>query len=101
MEYEAAVALVTLAELPQIGERRLQHAQSVAQDRGIALPELVDAMLGPAAARPYRLPPRARLRLEGDRLWHAAHCRALVARLSACGASICQPGEATYPRRWQ
>jgi predicted Rossmann fold nucleotide-binding protein DprA/Smf involved in DNA uptake len=101
MEYETAIALMTLAELPQIGERRLQRAHAVAQDQGIALRDLIDSMLGPAAARPYRLPPRARMRLEGDRLWHAAHCRALVARLAACGARICQPGDASYPRRWQ
>jgi predicted Rossmann fold nucleotide-binding protein DprA/Smf involved in DNA uptake len=101
MEYDTAIALMTLAELPQIGERRLQHAQSAAQDQGMALRDLIDSMFQPAAARPYRLPPRARLRLERDRLWHAAHCRALVARLAACGASICQPGDAPYPRRWQ
>jgi predicted Rossmann fold nucleotide-binding protein DprA/Smf involved in DNA uptake len=50
--------------------------------------------------REYGLPAAARTRLERDRLWHTAHCRALVAHLAAAGAVVCQPGDRDYPRRW-
>jgi predicted Rossmann fold nucleotide-binding protein DprA/Smf involved in DNA uptake len=99
MDYDASVALVTIAELPRVGERRLQRVQREARGRGVPLADVV-ALDRMALAREYGLPAPALARLERDRFWHAAHCRALVARLAACGARICQPGEADYPSAW-
>jgi predicted Rossmann fold nucleotide-binding protein DprA/Smf involved in DNA uptake len=99
MEYETALALVTLAELPRVGERRLLRVQALARRRGLALARVV-ALAPGALAREYGLPAAALARLERNRLWHTAHCRALVASLAACGARLCQPGDAHYPRRW-
>lgn len=99
MDYDAAVALLTLAELPRVGERRLRRLQALARWQGVPLTRVVDLATG-AGAHQYRLPAIARTRLARDRFWHTAHCRALVARLAACGACVCQPGEAPYPQRW-
>jgi predicted Rossmann fold nucleotide-binding protein DprA/Smf involved in DNA uptake len=99
MEYAAALALVTLAELPRVGERRLLRMQALARGRMVALSQLVG--LPPQSwARDYGLPLPARERLERDGFWHTAHCRALVARLNACGARVCARGEPPYPERW-
>lgn len=99
MDYETALALVTLAELPRVGERRLLRVQARAHGRGVPLTRVV-ALTPDALGREYGLPAAARARLERDRLWHAAHCRALVAHLAAYGALVCQPGDRDYPRRW-
>jgi len=99
MDYDASVALITLAELPRVGERRLQRVQREARGRGMALARVL-ALGSVALARDYGLPAPALARLQRDRFWHTAHCRALVARLAACGARICQPGDAQYPSRW-
>jgi predicted Rossmann fold nucleotide-binding protein DprA/Smf involved in DNA uptake len=99
VDYDASVALITLAELPRVGERRLQRVQREARGRGMPLARVL-ALDGAALAREYGLPAPALARLERDRFWHTAHCRALVARLAACGACICQPGEADYPSGW-
>src|SRR5215470_4582003 len=99
MDYDASVALITLAELPRVGERRLQRVQREARGRGMALARVL-ALGSVALARDYGLPAPALARLQRDRFWHTAHCRALVARLAACGARICQPGDAHYPSRW-
>lgn len=99
MEYEAALALVTLAELPRVGERRLLRMQEMARGRRVALSSVVGLPLH-SWARDYGLPLPARERLERDGFWHTAHCRALVARLHACGARVCARGEPTYPERW-
>src|SRR5215468_4344379 len=99
MNYETALALVTLAELPRIGERRLSRVQALARRQHVSLPGVV-ALAPSALAREYGLPAPARIRLERDGFWHTAHCRALVARLAACGARVCEPGGAPYPQRW-
>ena len=99
LDYESALALVTLAELPRVGERRLLRVQALARERRLPLGGVVD--LAPhALARDYGLPSSALARLGRDRFWHTAHCRALVAQLAACGALVGQPGEAHYPRAW-
>jgi len=99
MDYETALALVTLAELPRIGERRLLRIQMRARHGGLSLARVV-ALPPQALAHDYGLPAPALARLQRDRFWHTAHCRALVANLAACGAHMCQPGDAHYPRRW-
>lgn len=99
IEYEATLALLTLAELPSIGERRLLRMQAMARHRHITLADV--AALPPAAlSRDFGLPRRARARLEEDGFWHAAHCRALLSRLAATGAQLCSVGQAPYPQRW-
>jgi predicted Rossmann fold nucleotide-binding protein DprA/Smf involved in DNA uptake len=99
MGYDTTLALVTLAELPWVGERRLLRLQAKAELHRLPLADLVALPPG-ALSRDYGLPEPARVRLERDGFWHAAHCRALVARLAACGAQVCAPGEAPYPLRW-
>ena len=99
MEYDSALALVTLAELPRVGERRLLRVQALARGRQVSLAQV--AALAPVAlARDYGLPERAQTRLERDGFWHAAHCRAVVARLATCGAQVCARGDAAYPAGW-
>lgn len=99
MDYETALALITLAELPRVGERRLLRVQTRARHGGLSLSRVV-ALPPDALAHDYGLPAPALARLQRDRFWHTAHCRALVANLAACGAHLCQPGDAHYPRRW-
>jgi hypothetical protein len=99
MDYETAVALVTLSELPRVGERRLLRLQALARWRGQPLSRVV-ALAPGALARDYGLPAPARARLERDGLWHTARCRALVAQLATCGARVCQRGDGAYPQRW-
>lgn len=99
MNYETTLALVTLAELPRVGERRLTRVQALARGRRMPLAHVIE--LAPSTlARDYGLPAPALLRLQRDGFWHSAHCRALVARLSACGVLVRQPGDASYPKRW-
>src|SRR5262245_20283813 len=99
MNYETTLALVTLAELPRVGERRLLRVQALARGRRLPLSRVV-ALAPGALARDYGLPAPALARLQCEGLWHSAHCRALVARLAACGAEVSSPGEESYPRRW-
>ena len=99
MDYETALALVTLAELPRVGERRLLRVQALARWQGLSLARVV-ALTADDLAGQYGLPAAALVRLNRDRFWHTAHCRALVAQLAACGGSVCQPGDTHYPRRW-
>jgi predicted Rossmann fold nucleotide-binding protein DprA/Smf involved in DNA uptake len=99
MDYETALALVTLAELPRVGERRLLRVQTVARWQGLPLARVV-ALSPTALAGPFGLPAAALRRLQRDRFWHTAHCRAVVAQLAACGARVCQPGDPLYPTRW-
>lgn len=99
MDYEAALALVTFAELPRVGERRLLRLQALARGRRLTLSRIVGLPPG-ALARDYGLPAPALARLQAGGFWHTAHCRALVARVAAAGARICQPGDAGYPIRW-
>lgn len=99
MDFDGALALITLAELPRVGERRLLRVQAMARGRQLPLSRVVRLGSG-ALARDFGLPRPALARLEADSFWHAAHCRALVARLSACGARVVAPGELDYPSPW-
>ena len=99
MDYEAALALVTLAELPRVGERRLLRVQDLARGQRLRIADILSLAPG-RLAREYGLPAPALTRLQRDGLWHTAHCRALIARLAACGATISAPDEAAYPHRW-
>ncbi len=99
MNFETALALITLAELPRVGERRLAHVQRIAHGQGLPLTGVL-GLDAAALAHDYRLPTPALRRLQRERLWHMAYCRALVARLAACGAQVCQPGDPEFPQRW-
>jgi predicted Rossmann fold nucleotide-binding protein DprA/Smf involved in DNA uptake len=100
MDRDTALALVTLAELPGVGERRLQRIAARALAGGVAVSEVL-ALPAAVLARDYHLPATALMRLTRARLWHGAHCRGIVARLDACGGRLCTPGDRDYPAQWR
>jgi len=99
MDDEPTLSLLTFAELPGIGERRLARLQTHARAACIPLARL--SALPPAAlATELRLPGVAVRRLCDGRVWHVARCAALARRLATAGALLCQPGDAPYPPAW-
>lgn len=99
MDFDTAVALMTLAELPRMGERRLAYVQATARARGLSLTTVIGLDI-PVLAREFRLPAPALARLTHQQFWHRAHCRALVARLAAQDVRIVTPDDPSYPRGW-
>src|SRR5262245_13955943 len=99
MDRDTALALLTLAELPRVGERRVARLWERARREGTPLPDLL-ALPAAVLAREYGLPAAALARLTRARLWHAAHCRGILARLDACGGRLCTPADGEYPRPW-
>lgn len=96
---DAALALLTVAELPRVGERRLQRLQEQARDRRLALARLAD--LPPITLREeLALPAVAVRRLCEQRLLHDARCAALAALLFQHGARLCPLGDPHYPPGW-
>ncbi|MEO8601051.1 MAG: hypothetical protein ABI629_00595 [bacterium] len=99
MDDQSRLALLIFAELPLVGERRLQRLQAHAQSQRMSLAAL--AGLAPARlARELRLPAAAIRRLCDAGTWHTSRCAALAHRLLAAGAELCQPGDAAYPPGW-
>jgi len=99
MDDESRFALLTLAELPRVGERRLMRLQAHARASQMPLASLT--ALPPARlADDLRLPAAAIRRLCDERAWHLARCTVLAQRLAAAGAELCQPGDAVYPPGW-
>jgi hypothetical protein len=98
-ERDAALALLTVAELPRLGERRLRRVQECARRRHLPLARLADL---PASALrdEFALPAAAIERLHGARPWHEARCAALAARLERHGARVCPCDDPEYPRGW-
>lgn len=96
---DATLALLTIAELPYVGERRLQHVQEHARRRQLPLARLVDL-----PARTLRdelaLPLPAIERLRAGRAWHEARCAALAARLLHHDVRVCPLGDPHYPAGW-
>lgn len=92
-------ALMAAAELPQVGERRLQRLREAAARSCQPLTCLADL---PAAAlrTDFALPWAAIRRLHDERPHHEARCAALAAALGAAGVRLCALGEAGYPRGW-
>ena len=95
----AALALLTLAELPRIGERRLLRLQERARRRHLPLARLADL---PAAAlrEEFDLPAAAVARWCGERARHEARCAALATLLFEHGVRIVPLGDALYPAGW-
>ena len=99
MNYETTLALVTLAELPRVGERRLSRVQAVA--RGQPRPALPYHRSGPEH-------PGARLRFTRRRIAQTP-ARGLLAFGTLRSAALTplglwraggQPGDSSYPKRW-
>jgi hypothetical protein len=99
MDRETPLALLTLAELPRVGERRVARICERARGGGTSLAEVL-ALPSAVLERDFGLPAAALTRLARARLWHAAHCRGILARLDACGGRLCAPADADYPQQW-
>lgn len=99
MDHDARLAILLLAELPRVGERRLARLQTLARERQVSLAALT--ALAPAQLTgELRLPQVAVQRLTLEKAWHAAHVTALAQRLEGAGIELCQPGEGLYPPGW-
>ena len=96
---DAALALLTVAELPRVGDRRLQRLQDRARLRHLSLARLADL---PASAlrEEFALPAAAVDRLCAQRGVHDARCAALAALLFQHGARLCPLGDPHYPPGW-
>ncbi len=99
MDGAGALALVTLAELPRVGERTIARVLRLARWKGLPLAEVLRLPTGALAAE-YGLPRAAIARLEGDATRHANRCRDILLRLGAVRARISEPEDSAYPRRW-
>lgn len=96
---DAALALLTVAELPRVGERRLQRLREHFERHGVPLAGLAD--LPPAALRgELALPWAAIRRLRDERASHEARCAALAAALAEAGVRLCPLGDPSYPEGW-
>ncbi|MGD9762965.1 MAG: DNA-processing protein DprA [Candidatus Binatia bacterium] len=98
MDRDTALGLLTVAELPRVGERRLRRIQAAARAADLPfarLPELPARRLAEIG-----VPEAALRRLATDRIWHTARCAALAQRLHAAGVRLCALGDRGYPRGW-
>ncbi|MBX3026040.1 DNA-processing protein DprA [bacterium] len=96
---DAALALLTIAELPRVGERRLQRLREHAERRRLPLALLAD--LPTATLREeLALPWAAIRRLRDERVHHATRCAALAAALADAGVRLCPLGDPQYPPGW-
>ena len=97
--HDAVLALLTVAELPHVGERRLQRVQDEARRRHLPLANLADQ---PATVlrEAFALPARAIERLCSTRAWHDARCALLAARLFRHQVRVCPLGDPQYPVGW-
>ncbi len=101
MDDASTLALLTLTELPGIGERRLGQLQQYAQLTNTPLSRISAELPGAPLATQLRLPAAARRRLQEDGARHRRRCVALADRLAAAGATICQPDDPDYPAGWR
>ena len=99
MDHDAAFALVSLAELPRVGERILQRVQQRARRAGVAIAR-VPTLPRPVLLDEYGLPAAAVQRLCDAKLWHRAHCDAILSYLRAFGATVAAPDDDAYPTAW-
>ncbi len=99
MPDDVTLALLTVAELPRVGERRLLRLQERARRRHLPLARLADL---PAAAlrEEFDLPAAAVERWCGERALHDARCAALATRLSHHDVRIAALGDPSYPAGW-
>lgn len=100
LHHDAARALLALAELPRVGDRRLLGLQVRARARHLPLSRLIEL---PAAVlrNELGLPPVAVQRLTAARAWHEARCATLANALLEHGVRLCPLGDAEYPRAWR
>lgn len=97
---DATRALLALAELPRVGDRRLHRIQQRARDWHLPLARIAD--LPPNALRDdLGLPAVAVERLALARAWHEARCDALAGALVAHGVELCPLGDPHYPVGWR
>jgi DNA processing protein len=96
---DAALALLSVAELPRVGDRRLQRLQERIGQRPMPLARLAEL---PASAlrQEFALPAAAIRRLRDERPLHEARCAALAAALHAAGVRLCPLGDPQYPTGW-
>jgi predicted Rossmann fold nucleotide-binding protein DprA/Smf involved in DNA uptake len=100
MDDESSLALLLLAELPQVGERRLMALQQHARRTRTPLPRLADALASTVPSG-LKLPAAAVRRLTEEGKRHQTRCAALARRLALAGVSIWQPEEEGYPPGWR
>ncbi|MDX2168742.1 MAG: DNA-processing protein DprA [Deltaproteobacteria bacterium] len=100
MHDESTFALLSLAELPRVGEQRLRALQEYARRTQTPLAQLYGRLETALPAR-LRLPAAALRRLGEDHSRHRARCAALAQRLAEAGVSLCQPDDAAYPDGWR
>ena len=96
---DAALALLTVAELPRVGDRRLQRLQERIRQWQVPLARLAELPAG-ALRQDFALPEAAIRRLRDERLLHEARCAALAAVLLSAGARLCPLGDPQYPAGW-
>lgn len=97
---DATRALLALAELPRVGDRRLQRLQHRARTWNLPLARVADL---PASALrdDLGLPVVAIERLALARAWHEARCDALAGALIAHRVELCPLGDPHYPEGWR
>jgi predicted Rossmann fold nucleotide-binding protein DprA/Smf involved in DNA uptake len=100
MNDESSLALLFLAELPQVGERRLAALQQHATRTQTPLPSLAAALTVTVPAG-LKLPGAAVRRLTEECGRHQSRCAALAGRLAQAGVTISQPGDPGYPPGWR
>lgn len=93
-------AILAIAQLPQVGERRIGHVleQARAQRLPLAAVPLLPAQ---RLSREFRLPGPAVSRLLAGGYWHQLRCAALAEQLSAAGVRLAMRGDRHYPGGWQ
>ena len=96
---DATLALLTVAELPQVGERRLRRLQEQARRRHLSLDRVVD-LPATELRDALALPAAAIERLRDGRAWHDARCAGLAAQLFRHQVRVASVGSPDYPRGW-
>lgn len=100
MDDASTLALLFLAELPQVGERRLTALQQHARRTHTPLAALAERLTD-ALPRGLTLPGAARRRLTEERGRHQSRCVALARRLALAGVTLCHPDDPGYPAGWR
>lgn len=96
---DAVLAMLTVAELPRVGERRLHQLQELTRQWQVPLDRLAD-LPATALRQDFALPEAAIRRLQDERPLHEARCAALADALLAAGARLCPADDSQYPRGW-
>jgi predicted Rossmann fold nucleotide-binding protein DprA/Smf involved in DNA uptake len=97
---ECLPPLLTLTELPGVGQRTAARVLRVARERGLRLDDIL-VLPSDRLADDFLLPETAIERLTSQRKRHAEHCHRLWRQLQAGGVALCEPRDARYPERWR